>query len=252
MTDHKSRDHRRKKGQKVIKVSGKKITHKEKKLGTHSYSPKARYYPELEELSREMGKDLVYANTKEANKTRKEALELRAKAEKELHKLDDTIIRPMLTLPMAEATRHEAPANVQQAFSQASLHMVARDGFLSEQRNNRDYINPQLKAAPNVRKDAYKIIASARDSVDVYGINLEVEDMSEKYGKVPPLGSPKEMKAINTGILPPDAYIQDDINQLHTYLITNMTAEQKPDAITLAQAYIKYRVTLLILRRQTN
>ena len=247
---NKSRDHRRKKGTKPIKVSGNPTIHKEKKF---SIKPTNRYFPELKEVSEDLGEDLVAGDVDEVALDRDRALEIRTKADSELHSLDTAIIRPMLITPTAGATRNDAPENVQQAFSQARIHIVRTDGFLEVQRKHRaEYLNPQVMAAPNVRHDAKAILLQAKSDVQTYNINLDEPLLVDQYGNVPPLASPKDMKNIHIWLPQDESMIGADLAQLHLYLLTNLTSAQKPDAISLAQAYIQYRKALIILRRGSN
>ncbi|KKN93648.1 hypothetical protein LCGC14_0194800 [marine sediment metagenome] len=244
-----SRDHRRKKGTKPIKVSGKPTKHKEKNF---SIKPTNRYLPELKEVSEDMGADLIAGDIDEVAADKERALAIRASADKELHSLDNAIVRPMLITPMAQATINDPPENVQQAFAQSRIHIVRTNGFLESQKKNREhYLNPQVMAAPNVRRDTKIILIQAKLDVETYKINLDEPLIADQYGNIPPLASPKEMTFLHT-IMPQDQHLEGDIAQLHLYLLTNLRPDQKPDAISLAQAYIQYRLALIVLRRGSN
>jgi len=121
-----SRDHRRKKGTKPIKVSGKPTKHKEKNF---SIKPTNRYLPELKEVSEDMGADLIAGDIDEVAADKERALAIRASADKELHSLDNAIVRPMLITPMAQATINDPPENVQQAFAQSLNRQTTGDGL---------------------------------------------------------------------------------------------------------------------------
>ena len=216
------------------------------------YSPSGRYFPELAGISKKIGEEMLDGDVNEVRATREQALAIREDAEAELHSIDDAIVQPMLAEPQARATQYDKPENVQQAFANANGFLIAENGFIDEQKKLRNqYLNPRMLSAPIVRRDALTILFSVRRSVDVYGVDVDAKSLIDAYGEVPPIGRPDELKHIRILLPTEDKDIEGDLAQLHVYLLTHLDADKKPDAISLAQAYIKYRRALVQLRRRT-